>query len=97
MHARPLFAGEFDFLHEHPGGFSAPVTVSNVPQKKLSKAHADAFKRNLERLRDLLGAQPVFKPPLGIEIIGYFRPNDQFPAAQNLVQGEEDVPGIWSI
>lgn len=72
-------AGEFDFLTEHPGKLTATVTVANQPQKLLSKSDAAAYKRNLERLRTLLAKQPVFNPPLGVEVIGYFRPNDSLP------------------
>ena len=72
-------AGEFDFLTEHPGKLTATVTVANHPRKLLSKPDAAAYQRNLERLRDLLAKQPVFNPPLGVEVIGYFRPNDSLP------------------
>ena len=71
----PSVAGEFDFLPEHPGKFSAPVST----HIKLNKTESAAFKRNLERLRILLAKQPVFTPPRGVEIIGYFRPNDEQP------------------
>jgi hypothetical protein len=33
----------------------------------------DAVQRNLERLRDLLLAGPVFHPPLGVEVTGWMR------------------------
>ncbi len=81
----PAFGGEFDFLHEHPGKFSAPV-ASHI---KLSKTEAAAFKSNLEQLRNLLAKQPVFNPPRGVEIIGYLRPNDSQPKTNNV-----PIPGF---
>jgi|GEM_PF-2148982 len=87
--AQPLAAAEFEFLPDHPGGFSATATVSNVPVRKLSKADAAAFKKKLEQLRNLLAKQPALQAPKGVEIIGYFRPLDEFPTAQNL-----PVPGF---
>lgn len=82
--ARPLAAAEFEFLPEHPGGFTATATVSNVPATKLSTADATAFKKKLEQLRNLLAKQPIMQSPRGVEIIGYFRPIDEFPSARNL-------------
>jgi hypothetical protein len=76
---RAVPAGEFLFLPEHPGHVSAPVTVANALPSRLSRADAALFKRNLERLRDLLVSQPVFNPPRGVEVIGYLRPLDDLP------------------
>lgn len=73
-------AAEFTFLPEHPGSASASISS----HRYLSKGDAAAFKRNLERLRDLLLKQPVFKPPRGVEVIGYFRPNDEQPKTSSL-------------
>lgn len=89
LFASLVSAGEFDFLTEHPGKFSASVTVANQPQKLLSKTDAAGYKRNLERLRNLLAKQPVFNPPRGVEVIGYFRPNDALPKNTRL-----PVPGF---
>lgn len=86
---RPLPAAEFVFLPDHPGGFAATATVNNVPVSKLSKPDAAAFKQKLEQLRNLLAKQPVMQAPKGVEIIGYFRPLDEFPSAKNL-----PVPGF---
>lgn len=72
-------AGEFTFLTEHPGRVSALVTVANALPSRLSRADAAVYKRNLERLRDLLTSQPVFNPPRGVEVIGYLRPLDELP------------------
>lgn len=80
------WAAEFDFLHEHPGKMSATVTGSHIA---LTKTEATAYKRNLERLRDLLARQPVFRSPRGVEIIGYFRPNDQQPKTNKV-----PIPGF---
>lgn len=80
----PVQAGEFQFLHEHPGKFTATATASNVPQKKLDKGSAARYRQNLEKLRNLLAAQPVMKEPKGVDIIGYFRPLDNFPDARNI-------------
>lgn len=66
---------EFNFLHEHPGGFTASVSS----QHYLKKSEATTYRRNLALLRDLLARQPVFQPPRGIEVKGYFRPNDTAP------------------
>lgn len=66
-------AANYDYLHEHPGKTSATVTGAH---NALSKAEAAAFKRNLERLRSLLAKQPTLAAPQGVEIKGYFRPND---------------------
>lgn len=81
----PLFAAEFDFLHNHPGKFIATVSSNST----LKKTEAAEFKRNLERLRDLLAKQPVFTPPVGVEVIGYFRPNDDQPKTKNI-----PIPGF---
>jgi len=83
---QPLFAGEFDFLTEHPGKLTATVTGSH---QMVGKGDAAAFKRNLERLRGLLAKQPVFTPPRGVEVIGYFRPNDQQPQTNRV-----PIPGF---
>ncbi|MRR58470.1 MAG: hypothetical protein EG824_09705, partial [Deltaproteobacteria bacterium] len=82
-------AGEFTFLTEHPGRVSAPVTVANALPSRLSRADAAVYKRNLERLRDLLISQPVFNPPRGVEVIGYLRPLDELP-----VNTRVPVPGF---
>lgn len=82
----PCFAGEFDYLHEHPGKASATVTGTH---KALSKGEAAAFKRNLERLRSLLVKQPALASPKGVEIKGYFRPNDQQPKTNKV-----PIPGF---
>lgn len=86
---QPLLAAEFEFLPEHPGGFTATATANNVPLSKLSKSDAAAFKQKLEQLRNLLAKQPVMQAPKGVEIIGYFRPLDEFPKARQL-----PVPGF---
>lgn len=86
----PCKAGEFDFLTDHPGSFSASVTISpGSPQKLLSKGDAATFKRNLEKLRNVLARQPVFNPPQGVEVIGYFRQHDQLPKTNRV-----PVPGF---
>ncbi|GFO56102.1 hypothetical protein GMSM_31090 [Geomonas sp. Red276] len=82
-------AGEFTFLTEHPGKATATVTVANQPLKLLSRQDAAAYKRNLEKLRELILKQPVFHPPRGVEVIGYFRPNDSLPASTKL-----PIPGF---
>lgn len=78
-----LAASGFDFVYDQPGKLTAPVTVSNIPHKLLSKAETSAYQRNLERLRDLLAKQPVFNPARGVEVIGYFRPLDDLRAFKN--------------
>lgn len=78
-------AGEFDFLHDHPG--KAQATASS--HTGLTKAEGTAFKANLERLRNLLFKQPVFNSPRGVEIKGYFRPNDEQPKSKKV-----PVPGF---
>jgi len=81
------FAGsEFQYLPDHPGKMAATVTGSHV---QLKKNETVAYKRNLEQLRDLLARQPVFSSPRGVEIIGYFRPNDYQPKATDL-----PIPGF---
>ncbi|GAM08075.1 hypothetical protein OR1_00345 [Geobacter sp. OR-1] len=79
-------AGEFDYLHEHPGKTSATVTGAN---HALSKVESAAFKRNLERLRSLLAKQPTLASPRGVEIKGYFRPNDDQPKTKKV-----PIPGF---
>lgn len=69
-------AGEFIFLSDHPGKLTATVTGSH---KALGKTDAALYKRNLERLRNHLAKQPVLTNPRGVDIIGYFRPNDEQP------------------
>lgn len=82
-------AGEFDFLTEYQGKAKATVTVANQPKTLLHTADAASYKRHLERLRDSLLKQPVFNPPKGVEVIGYFRPNDSLPKNTRL-----PVPGF---
>ncbi|KAF0219481.1 MAG: hypothetical protein FD174_1941 [Geobacteraceae bacterium] len=86
LQVQPLFAGEFDYLHEHPGKMSATVTGSHI---QLKKGEAAPYKRNFERLRDLLAKQPVFKAPRGVDIVGYFRPNDYQPKTNKV-----PIPGF---
>jgi hypothetical protein len=64
-------AGEFDYLPEYAGKTTTTVTGSHI---KLNKSEAGEFKRNLERLRNLLAKQPTLASPRGVEIKGYFRP-----------------------
>ena len=67
---------EYDFLYEHPGKMSATVTGSHI---QLNKTEAAPYKRNFEHLLGLLAKQPVFRAPRGVDIKGYFRPNDAQP------------------
>lgn len=77
---------EYDYLHEHPGKMFATITGSH-PQ--LKKGESAPYKRNFERLRDLLAKQPVLKSPRGVDIKGYFRPNDEQPKT-----GRVPIPGF---
>jgi len=77
---------EFDYLHEHPGKTSATVTGIH---SALSKAESATFKRNLERLLSLLAKQPTLASPRGVEIKGYFRPNDYQPKTNKV-----PIPGF---
>lgn len=86
LSSQNVSGGEFDFLHEHPGKMSATVTGSHLA---LNKAESAAFKRNLEQLRTLLAKQPVFTSPRGVEILGYFRPNDYQPKTNKV-----PIPGF---
>lgn len=78
-------AREFDFLHDHQGKAQATVSSNTA----LTKTEGTAFKANLERLRNLLFKQPVFTTPHGVEIKGYFRPNDEQPKSKKV-----PVPGF---
>jgi len=77
---------EFDYLHDHPGKFSATVIGSHIA---LSKSESMAFNRNLERLRALLAKQSTLAAPRGVEIKGYFRPNDYQPKSKKV-----PIPGF---
>jgi hypothetical protein len=78
------FVAEFDFLPDHPGKVKVDVTRANTAMHNLSAADAAAFNANLERLRDLLIAQPEFNPPKGVAIDGYMRANDQVPKVKGV-------------
>ena len=78
--------GEFEYLHEYPGKMSATVSGSHIA---LTKSESAEFKRNLERLRVLLAKQPTLAAPRGIEIKGYFRPNDYQPKSNKV-----PIPGF---
>lgn len=81
------YAGsEFEYLHEHPGKSTATVSGAN---RALSKSESIAFKRNLERLFSLLAKQPTLAAPRGVEIKGYFRPNDYQPKSNKV-----PIPGF---
>lgn len=70
---QPCLGGEFTFLTEHPGKVSVTVERAQTRALKLSAKDAAAFNANLERLRGLLLAQPVFNPPLGVKVYGFIR------------------------
>ena len=86
LSSQNVSGGEFDFLHEHPGKMSATITGSHI---QLKKTEAAAFKRNLEHLLSLLSRQPALKSPRGVEIKGYFRPNDYQPKTNKV-----PIPGF---
>jgi hypothetical protein len=81
---QPAFASEFDYLPDHPGTVKVDVSRANTSMYGLSTADAAAFNANLERLRDLLIAQPDFDPPKGITIFGYMRANDYVPKVKGV-------------
>jgi len=70
---QPCIGSEFTFLMDHPGKVSVIVERTQTKELKLSAGEAGAFNANLERLRGLLLAQPVFNPPLGVKVAGYIR------------------------
>jgi len=89
---QPCLGGEFTYLTEHPGKVSVSAERQNTRGHKLSAGEAAAFNANLERLRELLLAQPVFTPPLGVKVAGYIRAEDDPAASRNA-----PVPGYGFI
>lgn len=86
INSSSCLAGEFDYLHEYAGKVTTTVSGSHI---KLNKIEANAFKCNLERLRNLLVKQPTLASPRGVEIKGYFRPNDYQPKTNKV-----PIPGF---
>jgi len=78
------FAAEFDYLPDQPGAVKVDVSRQNTSIYNLSAVDAAAFNANLERLRDLLIAQPEFNPPKGVAIDGYMRADDQVPKVKGV-------------
>jgi len=70
-------ASELDYLPDYPGKVKVDVSRENTSLHNLSVADAAVFNASLERLRDLLIAQPDFNPPKGVAIDGYMRADDQ--------------------
>jgi len=79
-----VFAGEFDYLPDHPGTVKVDVSRENTSIHGLAVADAAVFNANFERLRDLLVAQPDFNPPKGVAILGYMRADDQVPKVKGV-------------
>ena len=77
---QPCLGGDVTFLTEHPGKVSVTADRAQTRELKLSAKDAAAFNANLERLRGLLLAQPVFNPPLGVKVYGFIRAQPPFPA-----------------
>jgi hypothetical protein len=62
------WAGESKFLLNSVGDVRYIVETANTVKYRLSPAEAKAFHQQLQRLGDLLKAQPVFNPPHGVQI-----------------------------
>ncbi len=61
------------YVVDYPGKASMIVETSSTSRFGLKPAEASAFHASLGRFRDLLLAQPVFHPPVGMFIEGYIR------------------------
>jgi hypothetical protein len=61
------------YVPDYPGKASIIVEASNTPRYGLKPAEASAFHASLGRFRDLLLAQPVFHPTVGMFVEGYVR------------------------
>ncbi len=67
---------EFTFVPDHVGTIEPiSIDVANADWK-LSAADQKLFKSHIEALRDLILSQPVFKPPKGFLVKGYFHANE---------------------
>src|SRR5512141_253943 len=87
---QPCLGGDVTFLTEHPGKVSVTADRAQTRELKLSAKDAAAFNANLERLRGLLLAQPVFNPPLGVKVYGFIRAQPPFPAVTKNVPAPGD-------
>jgi hypothetical protein len=74
------FEGENQYMPEYPG--KATVTVEPISVRhKITAAESADFRRNLEQLRDLIVAFPIFHPTHGVEVRGYMRAEYEAPAS----------------
>lgn len=62
--------GSMQYLIDHPGTVTLAVEASGAPGSGLKASETAAFISNLRHFRDLLIAQPVFHPILGVEAKG---------------------------
>jgi hypothetical protein len=70
------------YVPDHPGKASIIVETSNTPRYGLKPAEASAFHAGLGRFRDLLLAQPVYHPTVGMFVEGYIRADGGGPVAK---------------
>jgi hypothetical protein len=66
-------SGSNKYVIDYPGKATIDVGTSYTFRFGLKPAETAAFHANLRRLRDLLIAQPMFHPALGVEVSGYIR------------------------
>jgi hypothetical protein len=77
-------AGEFDWLPDQPGMTKFEVTTANTRMYGLTAVEAASFNAGLQKLRDLIVAQPGFTNPIGVTIDGYMRADDNPPKAKGV-------------
>jgi hypothetical protein len=58
------------YLTDFVGKVKIPLEVMDPAQYNLSPAETSVIRQNLQRLRDLLIAQPTLNPPRGVEVDG---------------------------
>jgi len=68
-------SGRTQYLIDHPGTVTLAVEASGAPGSGLKASETAAFIANLRYFRDLLIAQPVFHPILGVEAKGSLMPS----------------------
>jgi hypothetical protein len=70
VHCLGFDSGRTQYLIDHPGTVTLAVEASGAPGSGLKASETAAFIANLRYFRDLLIAQPVFHPILGVEAKG---------------------------
>jgi hypothetical protein len=80
--------GSNRYVTDYPGKATMIVETVNTPRFGLKPAEAAAFHTSLGRFRDLLLAQTVFHPPIGMYTEGFVRADHEGrESSQSLPEG----------